>query len=79
MLIDAGRAADAVIDLERSREERRSSGNAVGAAWCDLHLSRAYDEVGRFDDAERSRRTARAVFDAAGFDDVLERAELATS
>lgn len=79
VLIDASRSAEAVTELEAHRDERRSSGNAVGAAWCDLHLSRAYDNLGRRDDAESSRRTARAVFDAAGFDDVLERAELATT
>jgi tetratricopeptide (TPR) repeat protein len=76
VLIDAGRPAEAIPDLEANREERRSCGNAVGAAWCDLHLVRAYGDVGRDVDAEDSRRTARAVFDAAGFDDVLERAEL---
>jgi tetratricopeptide (TPR) repeat protein len=79
VLIDASRAAEAVAELEAHREERRSSGNAVGAAWCDLHLSRAYGNLGRPDEAATSRCTARAVFDAAGFDDVLERAELATA
>ena len=79
ILIDACRSAEAVAELEAHRAERRSSGNAVGAAWCDLHLSRAYANLGRPDDAATSRRTARAVFDAAGFDDVLGRAELATT
>ena len=78
VLIDAGRSAEAIVRLEAVREERRSMGNAVGAAWCDLHLSRAYAELGRDDDADVSRHTARAVFDAAGFDDILERAELLT-
>lgn len=79
VLIDAARSAEAVAQLEAHRAARRSSGNAVGAAWCDLHLSRAYDNLGRAADAAASRRTALAVFDAAGFDDVLGRAELATT
>jgi tetratricopeptide (TPR) repeat protein len=77
VLIDAGRVAEAVDRLEASRDDRRSAGNAVGVAWCDLHLSRAYESLGRGDDADASRKAARAVFDAAGFDDVLERPELA--
>lgn len=77
VLIDAGRVHEAVEGLEASREERRSLGNAVGVAWCDLHLSRAYDSLGRPDEADERRTSARAVFDAAGFDEVLERSELA--
>lgn len=76
VLIDASRSAEAVAELETNRAERRSSGNAVGAAWCDLHLSKAYGNLGRVEDAATCRRTARAVFDAAGFDDLLEREEL---
>ena len=44
----------------------------LGVAWCDLHLSRAYGLLGRADEATRCRAAARAVFDAAGFDDVLD-------
>ena len=77
VLIDAGRVVEAVGRLEASRDDRRSAGNAVGVAWCELHLSRAYDSLGRSDDADASRAAARAVFDAAGFDEVLERPELA--
>jgi tetratricopeptide (TPR) repeat protein len=76
VLLDAGRVAEAIDRLEAAREERRSAGNAVGVAWCELHLSRAYADVGRRDDAESCRCSARAVFDAAGFDEVLDRAEL---
>lgn len=76
VLIDAGRATEAIDGLEAAREERRSLGNAVGVAWCELHLSRAYDSLGRLDDAESCRCSARAVFDAAGLDEVLHRAEL---
>lgn len=79
VLIDAGRLGEAVDELEASREERRSGANAVGVAWCELHLSRAYDGLGRVDDGARSRAAARAVFDAAGFDEVLERVELTVS
>jgi tetratricopeptide (TPR) repeat protein len=77
VLLDAGRVSEAVEQLEGARDERRLAGNAVGVAWCDLHLSRAYADLGRADDAATSRAAARAVFDAAGFDDVLERSELA--
>ena len=79
VLLDAGLVGDAVDELECHREARRAGGNALGVAWCDLHLSRAYEILGRGDDATRCRAGARAVFDAAGFDDVLERTELVRS
>ncbi|MEN3272100.1 MAG: hypothetical protein V7636_861 [Actinomycetota bacterium] len=78
VLLDAGRTETALEELELNRELRRGGGNAVGVAWCDLHLSRAYAALGREDEAASCRQSARAVFDAAGFDDVLERPELAT-
>jgi hypothetical protein len=76
VLLDGGRVELAVAELEANRELRRTADNAVGVAWCDLHLSRAYGALGRPDDAVDCRVSARAVFDAAGFDDVLERDEL---
>src|SRR4029077_3820810 len=45
VLLDAGRVGAPVDRLGASRDDRRSAGNAVGVAWCDLHLSRAYDSL----------------------------------
>jgi tetratricopeptide (TPR) repeat protein len=76
VLIDAGQVIEAVARLERARAARQSEGDPVGVAWCDLHLSNAFDRLGDADQASSVRRRARAVFDAAGLDIVLRRREL---
>lgn len=79
VLIDAGRTDEAVSQLEQARRDRQSDGDPVGVAWCDLHLSRAFDRLGDPEGAARHRRRARAVFDAAGLDAMLRRRELTTT
>jgi tetratricopeptide (TPR) repeat protein len=79
VLIDAGRPTEAVEQLQTARATRQSEGDPVGVAWCDLHLSRAYDRLGEPDAAASRRRQARAVFDACGLDTVLRRPELQRS
>jgi tetratricopeptide (TPR) repeat protein len=76
VLIDAGQVTEAVDRLERNRATRQSEGDPVGVAWCDLHLSSAFDRLGDTALAVSVRRRARAVFDAAGLDVVLRRQEL---
>jgi tetratricopeptide (TPR) repeat protein len=76
VLIDAGQVTEAVDRLERARAARQSEGDPVGVAWCDLHLSNAFDRLGDADQASSVRRRARAVFDAAGLDIILRRREL---
>jgi tetratricopeptide (TPR) repeat protein len=76
VLIDAGRSDEAIVRLERARVTRQSEGDPVGVAWCDLHLSRALDRLGDPEAAATHRRSARAVFDAAGLDTLLRRREL---
>jgi tetratricopeptide (TPR) repeat protein len=79
VLVDAGYAGEAVERLEQARRSRQADGDAVGVAWCDLHLSRAHQRLGNPERAGALRRQARAVFDAAGLDSVLRSRELAAS
>jgi tetratricopeptide (TPR) repeat protein len=76
VLVESGRAGEAVELLERSRESRRTQGDPLGVAWCDLYLGRAHARLGDAERADIHRRRARAVFDAAGLDSVLRRHEL---
>ena len=66
-LWDKGEAAEALHHLERAREQYLETEQPVSVAACDLLAANCLRALGETDRAEELLRSARAVYDAAGF------------